>query len=406
MKRITLMLMLLGAFAVHAQKPVKPNLNKVQSLWEEGKFKEAKEMVDAATTYEKTKDDGKTYYFRTLVYASLDTIKDATLKQLDPNPFKVALESLEKANAMKGKSEYGILNTKTMSFMALPLQLENLSNYYLNSAIQTYQDDPKSSLENLAKARQLFEKHMSEYRNDTLAYYIGALVASQEEMYDLAIDNANRYIEKNGTSPDIYLTLYQIYNTSEEKKDSVKALQIIRDAKVRFPHDTNFPKIEIEMLINQGRTDEARLGLEEAVKKQPDDKLLHFYLGYINYQLQKYDVARKNFQDALKLDPNFYDAQVQYANTFLIDVDKISKTLNSTGNTPADSKKRSALIQERVKASEAAIPHLEKAEKMKAPDKDAEIELLNKLDLLYYYVADDKNTARVKKRMKELGVED
>jgi hypothetical protein len=108
----------------------------------------------------------------------------------------------------------------------------------------------------------------------------------------------------------------------------------------------------------------------------------------------------------LKLDPNFYDAQVQYANTFLIDVDKISKTLNSTGNTPADSKKRSALIQERVKASEAAIPHLEKAEKMKAPDKDAEIELLNKLDLLYYYVADDKNTARVKKRMKELGVED
>ncbi len=400
------MLMLLGAFTVHAQKPVKPNLNKVQSLWQEGKFKEAKEMVDAATTYEKTKDDGKTYYYRTLVYASLDTTRDASLKALDPNPFKVALESLEKAKAMQGKSEYAIVNTTNFSVMALPQQLENLSNHYLNVAIQSYQDDPKGSLEQLAKARQIFEKHMDTYANDTLAYYIGALVAAQDEQYDLAIDNAERYIKKNGTSSDIYLTLYQIYNNSEAKKDSVKALDIVRQAKVKFPHNPDFPKLEIEMLINQGRTDEARQGLEEAVRKQPGDKLLHFYLGYINYQLQKYDDARKNFQEALKLDPAFYDAQVQLANTYLLEVDRISKTLNNTGNTQADSKKRSALIQERVKASEAAIPHLEKAEKMKAPDKDAEIELLNKLDLLYYYVADDKNTARVKKRLKELGVED
>ena len=46
------------------------------------------------------------------------------------------------------------------------------------------------------------------------------------------------------------------------------------------------------------------------------------------------------------------------------------------------------------------------AEKMKIPSKDAEIELLNKLSLLYYYIADDKNNERVTKRLKALGVED
>lgn len=397
--------MVLGVFSAYAQKPVKPNLNKVQSFILENKFKEAKEMVDAATTYEKTMNDGKTYYYRGLVYASLDTTKDESLKALDPNAFNTALESFTKANSLKGKDEYAIINTQTMAILTLPQQLEEWTNFYVNNAIQSYQDDPKGSLAQLDKARKIFENHMSEYRNDTLAYYVGTLVAAQEEMYDQAIDYANRYIAKNGKSRDVYLTLYQIYN-SEAKKDSVKALEIIRDAKTKFPGDVNFSKIEIELLINQGRTDEARQGLEEAVKKEPNDKNLHFYLGYVNYQLGKIDAARKNYEDALRIDPAFYDAQVQLANTYLLEVDRISKVLNSTGNTPADSKKRSALVQERVKASEVALPHLEKAEKMKAPDKDTEIELLTKLELLYYYTADDKNSARVKKRMKELGVED
>jgi hypothetical protein len=62
MKRITLLMLMLATVVVYAQKPVKPNLNKVPTLWKEGKLAEAKEMVDAATTYEKTMNDGKTYY--------------------------------------------------------------------------------------------------------------------------------------------------------------------------------------------------------------------------------------------------------------------------------------------------------------------------------------------------------
>src|SRR5687767_12482693 len=81
MKKVLLILLLIPAF-VFAQKPVKPNLNKALSLYQEGKLSEAKDMIDAATTYEKTMNDGKTYYYKGLIYAALDTTSNATYKAL------------------------------------------------------------------------------------------------------------------------------------------------------------------------------------------------------------------------------------------------------------------------------------------------------------------------------------
>jgi len=42
---------------------------------------------------------------------------------------------------------------------------------------------------------------------------------------------------------------------------------------------------------------------------------------------------------------------------------------------------------------------------MKIPDSETEVELLSKLALLYYYVADDKKGEAVQKRLKELGAD-
>ena len=66
-------MLMLSAVAVSAQKKQKPNINKALKSLQEGQLAEAKEMIDAATTYEKTMDDGKTWYYRGLIYAAIDT---------------------------------------------------------------------------------------------------------------------------------------------------------------------------------------------------------------------------------------------------------------------------------------------------------------------------------------------
>jgi hypothetical protein len=58
-----------------------------------------------------------------------------------------------------------------------------------------------------------------------------------------------------------------------------------------------------------------------------------------------------------------------------------------------------------VKACETAIPYLERAEKMKAPTTESQIELLEKLQMLYYYVADDAKEKVVRAKLKALGAD-
>jgi predicted Zn-dependent protease len=441
MKRIMFVMLMLASVAAFAQKPSKPNINKALNLMKEGKLSEAKDMIDAATTYEKTMNDGKTWYYRGLIYAAIDTTSNETYKALDPDPLKVAMESFKKADQLgKKDSEYFTTEANNPLPVTKSQQLEMLANYYLDKGIKQFQDesDYEASLKSLDKTRSVFEGGMNKYANDTLTYYVIALVGQQAEKYDLAIENTNKYLEKGGKSKDAYLILYQIYNGP--KDDKKKALEVIQKARAAHPTNPDFPKVEIGLLIDMGKVAEAKAGLEDQIKKEPDNKILHFYLGYINLNLadtekKKVDsvrnsvskldaktqtkldemwtkvtphleAARKNLTEAIRIDPSYYDAHLYLANSYLMDVDKTSKDWSATGNTPADSKRRSELVQKRVKESETALQYLEKLEKMKAPDKDAEIEVLQKLSQLYYYTADDKKAAYVEKRLKALGVED
>ena len=53
------------------------------------------------------------------------------------------------------------------------------------------------------------------------------------------------------------------------------------------------------MLIDLKRIDEAKSGLESAIKKEPNNKILHFYLGYANSSLNNVAEAKKNYEEAL-----------------------------------------------------------------------------------------------------------
>lgn len=406
MKRILFLVLMVASVSAVAQKQQKPNINKALKSWQEGKLGEAKEMIDAATTYEKTMGDAKTWYYRGLIYASIDTTSNETDKALDANAFRVALESFKKSDEL-GKKGQELFVQAAGSIMPITKsqQIEGWANYYLDKGIKKFQDeqDNEGSLVQIAKSRKVFETQLEKYSNDTLAYYVQALVAQQADSTDRALEASQKYLDKGGKSKDAYLIMYQIYMAKEDK---TKSLEVIRAAKEKHPNVSDFPKLEIGLLIDLNRIDEAKTGLLKAIKTEPDNKVLHFYLGYTYEKINETENARKSYNEALRVDPSYFEAQLYLANTYLIDVDKTSKELSSTGNTPKDSKRRSELVQQRVKQSETALPYLEKAEKMKAPDKDSEIEVLQKLSLLYYYTADDKNSDRIAKKLKALGVED
>jgi tetratricopeptide (TPR) repeat protein len=407
MKRITLLLFMFVAGTAFAQKAVKPSTSKALKSLKDGKLDEAKTMIDLATTYEKTMNEGETWYYRGLIYASLDTTKVEAYKSLATEPLKTAVESFQKADKLgKAGKEFFITGPDGVLPVTKSQQLEQLANHYLQEGLNKLQelDDAEGSITSVNKSKLIFENAMTAYPNDTLSYFVLGLANNTAEHWDEAVACMNKYIEKGGKSKDAYIVIYQVYNGAKEDKE--KALETVRKAKAAIPSNTDFPKLEIGLLIDMNKIADAKGGLEAEIKKDPSNATYHFYLGYVNSQLGNMEPARVNFTDALKLKPDYFEAQYYLANTYLIEVDKTTKEINNLGISAADNKKKPALVQKRVKDSETALPFLEKAEKMKIPSKDMEIELLQKLKLLYYYVADDKNLDRVSKKLKLLGEEE
>lgn len=395
MKRILFLMLMLIAVAVSAQKKQKPNLNKALKSLQEGQLAEAKEMIDAATTYEKTMDDGKTWYYRGLIYAAIDTTSNASFKSLEEDPFKVAMESFAKADQLaKGGSEYFTSEPNNPIPVTKTQQMGLLANWYLNRGASLYQSD------SLQEALEYFEKTQAVLPEDTIAYFYAGIVANSMEEHDRSIENLEKYLEKGGTSPDAYSVMINTYSGAKEDKE--KALEVARRAKEKFPENQEFPKVEIGLLIELDKIEEAKEGLEEAVVREPDNKTYHFYLGYVNSKLEKWDEAKKNFEKAMSLDPSYFDAQYYLAQVYLIDAGKVADQLKNLGISAADKKKQAELDKLLVEKYKQALPHWEKAEKLKPNDLD----VLDRLRTIYYYLGDDANEKRVSAKLKTLNADE
>lgn len=395
MKKAILILLLAPALAF-AQKPVKPNLNKVLNFWKDGKLAEAKEMVDLAETDPKLSLDGKTFYYKGLVYASLDTTSNEAYKTLAQEPLKTALAAFEKAETMSKGKGYFIPDPSGLPVLK-ENQLQVLANYYLNTGANAYQE------EDFDAAIAGFRKTQAIAPNDTTAYFYSAYALYQKEDYQASVDEFKKYLEVGGTSPDAYALIINTYSGALENKE--EALTWAQTAKAKFPNDGNFPKQEIGLLIDLNKIDDAKTGLETTIAKEPENKILHFYLGYVNSKLEKWEDSKANYNAALKIDPAYFDAQYYLAQIFLIDAEKVKKEMNDLGITKEDQKKKLQLDNLLVEKYKTALPYWEKANTMKIDDANSRIEVLDKLSIMYYYLGEDAKAAAIEKKLKELGID-
>jgi len=390
MKRVLLILVLIPA-VLFGQKTPKPNINKALNAFKAGKLDEAKEIIDAATTYEKTMDNGDTWYYRGLIYAAIDTSGNEAYHSLASDALDVALASFAKAEELSdGKTEYNITGDNGFPILKTQ-QIDIWASTYLNKGANLYQED------NLEGALENFEKTSRILPDDTTAYFYSGIVANSLEKYDLSLEKFKAYIEKGGTSPDAYSMMLNMLNGPLDNKE--KALELVREAKQKFPNHPDFGKVEIGTLIDMGKIDEAKSGLEEAVKKEPDNKVLHFYLGYVNSSLGNSEAAVKSYEEALRVDPNYFDAQLLVAKEKYKPAEKIKKEMANLGISPADRKKKLELDKVLVEQLQIALPYWEKAEKMNP----SEQEVLDALSSIYGDLGMTAQVQRIEKRYKELG---
>jgi len=361
MKKVILLFAICAmAGAGYGQK--KPKINQAEKARSEGNLAEAKEIIDAAIEHEKTKDDGKTWYYRGLIYSSLDTTSNPEYQNLADHPLKTAMEAFAKADEIDPDGNKYYISDANGLPMLKEQQLNTLWGYYLNKGVEAYQS------ENTDDAIKYFTKTQVIQPKDTTGYIYAGLAAQSGKQYDIAAKNYYVLIDDlDYAKEDIYNAL--IYIEGTVNKDDDKALALIRKAKEKFPNNLDFAKSEINALIRMKKVDEAKAELENAIAKEPDNPTLYFTLGVMYEELENMEKAQEAYQKAVDVDPTFYNAVFNLAVLNYNLAVELIKEKNNLGISSAEQKKAQAMSKQIEEKLRNALPYWKKANELQPNDR-------------------------------------
>jgi len=391
MKKVILLVAIcFMAGAGYSQK--KPKINNAEKARSEGNLAEAKEIVDAAIEHEKTKDDGKTWYYRGLVYASLDTTQNPDYQNLANDPLKIAMEAFAKADEIDPEGSKYYVNNANGYPVLKEQQISTLWGHFLNEGVQAYQNS------NTDDAVKYFTKTQVIQPEDTTGYIYAGLAAQSGKDYETAAKNYYVLIDDlDYHSEDIYKSL--IYIEGTVNKDDEKTLALIRKAKKQFPDNLDFAKSEINALIKMEKIDEAQAGLEKAIESEPENTDLYFTLGVMHEELGNTEKAAEAYKKALEIDPNYYNAVYNMAVLNFNTAVNLIQEKNNLGISSAEQKKAKE-IQKQIDAKlKAALPHWEKANELQPNDRTN----LEQLQYIYNQLKMKEKLVKVSKQLEAMG---
>ncbi len=113
---------------------------------------------------------------------------------------------------------------------------------------------------------------------------------------------------------DAYLSIGQNADTQGKKEDAKvnydKAIGVIMEARKIDPDNEDLLATMINIYVSQGRANEAKPYMREAIAKNPTNKIYQYNLGVLLMQTDSLEEAISHFESALDADP-VYDVALQ-----------------------------------------------------------------------------------------------
>ncbi len=410
MKKTAIALLLLFPMALMAQKEIKPSIGKAEKALKAGKLDEAKAIIDVTVTSpdvmvdkkgNPSKNAAKAWYLKGLIYASIDTTKEAKWKTLEAEPFNVAKEAFAKSKEID-KTELTFFSDEN-SIPLLNSQLESkLAQSYLNVSLKAFQEE-----KDYKKASNYMDRVLYLLPNDTTMLMNGGVFfAPAAEEYDKALDYLNRYIKLGGKNQDAGIQKLSIY--LDKKKDLDQALVAAKELIVKYPNNKDFARYEIDIYIRMKKLPEAKALMQKNAEANPNDVESRYFLGVISGEMGDPAEAKKWYNEVIKVDPSHYDAYASLADISYKEVRAIREERNEIGTAKdADIKKRQELFLKIEAKLKESVPYWEKCESIKPNEENVLYGLLSVYgDLANYDEATyNPKLEKLKKKMKSLKLE-
>jgi Tfp pilus assembly protein PilF len=362
MKRFVLLMVFMTAIiAGFAQKSMRQTAS---NYLKAGELDKAVESINQCIQDPSTAQDSRAWFIRGNIYLEIANSKEEKYKSLDPDPISQALASYRKAVEFDTKKEY----TEDI-FQKLNWQRNN----FFNQAVDAY------NKKQFKDAMIAFERGATTLAiiniPDTLSLFYAAACAGLANEKGKAKEYYAQLIKLNYNSPAVYLALSDLYRG---ERDSTNALKVIREGQKRYPNDLKILLGETNVYLTFMNTEKALRNLKVAIAKDSTNPTVFFALGTIydnlsndtlkseSYRSENFEMAINAYHSALKLYPDYFDANYNLGAMY---VNKAASINDVANKLPLDAEAEyTKLKAEADKYLEQATPYLEKATELEPTD--------------------------------------
>lgn len=311
----------------------------------------AQETIDVASTHETTSLQGKTWYYRGLIYKMLS--ENEALKANGVDYTVDAIISFEKALTIEDKrfrdDDKVKRNLTEMTVNSFNTGVELFKAQDFKAAYVKF-----NGTVNLNKI--LSSNGVEEPVNSLTATEYSAIAASNAGMNEEAISSYKTMIEKDKEN-NFYFKLASLYKSTGDM-DLYNAT--LAEGNKAFPDDVNIIIAQLNVLINTGKAGEAITKIDKAIELQPDNDMLYFVKGNTLENTGDIEAAIKLYEKAAEVNPKNDKALYNIGAVYFKKANKLIEEMNSLSMSAADTKRYEELNAERKSIYSQAKPYFEK----------------------------------------------
>lgn len=354
---------------------------KAQSLQEKGEIKAAADLLDEALKNPKTTKFAQMYNMAAELQAQIfnpELMKAAQGVPFDTTLFVTTLDKMvdyytksheaDITPDKKGKVKSKYVQANHDRMMAI-LDYYNYAAVFMNQSgkadksmeyFEKYLNLPKNPIFSEHETDSIYASKRSAYSQTAFNL---ALLNFNAKSWDKAIEYADVALEDTLGTRDLYIIKMQSYLA---KNDSTTWLKTLTDA-VKRTEDEGFMQNLLYYYVVHNDIQGATAMADELVAANPNNKGPWYMKGCVELNLLKdYAASRTSFEKALAIDPNYIDANVNMAYTYMNEV--VSRRNKGEFKLDRTNVKQFNEEFEKIKVYyEKALPYFEKVREL-APD--------------------------------------
>ena len=358
MKKVMILLaVLLTANVMMAQKKDRTDAYMYNK---NGQYEKAMVSIEKCVNHEqfagmKPNDQAQAWLYRAAIYQNIIQSGDEALIAKAPNALEVVYESL--MNCMKNPDF--LEDNKQEIYQRVG---SVMTTYYSKGADDYNAGKFVEAAPMFKKAYDIAKSLGSPDANDMLN--LAATSALRAGDYNTALEYFTE-VKNNGTeTSDIYRHLAACYNGLGNAE---QAMAMINAGLEKNPGDANLILEKVNAYLKEGKGAEAVEDLNRLRELDPENAQLLFVLGTIygdenNKDVYDVEKARKYYEDALAINPDYYDAIYNIGVLYTSMANKYIEQANEiTGFSKAEQEQYNSLIEQGNELLRTGLPFLQRA---------------------------------------------